>query len=211
VPLSISLLITAIAIPRIGPLAKPRRVVRIGLLLLFAGATVLVTGIDPEADAAITTIPMLLMGCGIGALASQLGAVTVSAVPDEQSAEVGGLQNTATNLGASLGTAFVGSILIASLTASFITGIQTNPAVPDQVKTQASVELASGIPFISDADLMTGLEAAGVPDELAAAIVQENSDARLVALRAAMAVVALFTVIALFLSGRIPEKPVGSA
>ena len=59
-------------------------------------------------------------GLGIGALASQLGAVTVSAVPDEQSPEVGGLQNTATNLGASLGTALAGSILIAALTASFL-------------------------------------------------------------------------------------------
>jgi Na+/melibiose symporter-like transporter len=209
-PLSISLLIFAIAIPRFMPQANPRRVVRLGLLALFAGAAVLVAGIDPEADATITTIPLLLMGCGIGALASQLGAVTVSAVPDERSAEVGGVQNTATNLGASLGTALVGSILIASLTASFITGIQTNPDVPDQVKSQATVELASGIPFISDTDLMTGLENAGVPDELAAEIVQENSDARLVALRAAMAVVAVFSVIALFLSERIPVKAIGS-
>ena len=43
------------------------------------------------------------IGLGIGALASQLGAVTVSAVPDERSPEVGGIQNTMTNLGASLG------------------------------------------------------------------------------------------------------------
>ena len=51
------------------------------------------------------------------------GAVTVSAVPDEQSSEVGGLQNTVTNLGASLATALTGSILIAVLPASFLTHI----------------------------------------------------------------------------------------
>jgi EmrB/QacA subfamily drug resistance transporter len=210
VPLSISLLIFAIGIPKFWPQANPRRVVRLGLLLLFAGALALVAGIDPEADATITTIPMLLMGCGIGALASQLGAVTVSAVPDERSAEVGGVQNTATNLGASLGTALVGSILIATLTASFINGIWLNPAVPDEVKAQASTELSSGIPFISDADLEAALTNAGVPADLTAQIVQENSDARLVALRAAMAVVALFALIALFLSERIPQKAIGS-
>jgi hypothetical protein len=33
-------------------------------------------------------------------LASQLGAFTVSAMPDEQSGEVGGFQNTVTDLGA---------------------------------------------------------------------------------------------------------------
>ncbi len=55
-------------------------------------------------------MPMLLIGLGIGALASQLGAVIVSAVSDEESSEVGGLQNTMTNLGASLGTALAGSL-----------------------------------------------------------------------------------------------------
>lgn len=33
-----------------------------------------------------------------GALSSQLGSVTVSSVPDEQSSEVGGVQNTVSDL-----------------------------------------------------------------------------------------------------------------
>ena len=64
----------------------------------------------------IVFVPLLLIGLGIGALASQLGAVTVSAVPDDESPEVGGVQNTMTNLGASLGTALAGSIMIAAVT-----------------------------------------------------------------------------------------------
>ena len=98
-------------------------------------------------------MPMLLVGLGIGALASQLGAVTVSAVPDDQSPEVGGVQNTMTNLGASLGTALAGSLLIATLTSSFLTNVQQSQAIPASAKEQAQVELAGGIPFISDADL----------------------------------------------------------
>ena len=76
-------------------------------------------------------MPLLLLGLGIGALASQLGSVTVSSVPDSKSPEVGGIQNTATNIGASLGTALAGSVLIATLTAVFLTGIQNNPDVPE--------------------------------------------------------------------------------
>ena len=91
---------------------------------MTAGTLVLIGGISPGAGAGIVTIPMLLMGLGIGALASQLGAVTVSAVPDRESAEVGGLQNTVTNLGASLGTALVGAVLIASLTTGLVNGVQ---------------------------------------------------------------------------------------
>ena len=156
-PLSITLLIAAIGIPRFRPDANPRRVVRLGILAMFAGTVVLLAAIDEEASAEIVTLPLLLVGLGIGALASQLGAVTVSAVPDELSPEVGGLQNTATNIGASLGTALVGSILIASLTASLLTGIEENPDVPDRVSERANTELSSGVPFLSDKDLEAAL------------------------------------------------------
>jgi hypothetical protein len=87
VPLSITLLLAAAGIPRFRPNANPRRVVRLGLVAMFAGTVVLMAAIDENASAEIVTLPLLLLGFGIGALASQLGAVTVSAVPDEQSPE----------------------------------------------------------------------------------------------------------------------------
>ena len=89
----------------------------------------MVAALDAGAGPEIVTWPMLLAGLGVGALASQLGAVTVSSVPDEQSGEVGGLQNTLTNLGASIGTALAGAVLISALTTSFLTGIDDNAAV----------------------------------------------------------------------------------
>ena len=113
--------------------------VRIGLLALVAGILVLIAGLEVGADSSIVFIPLLIIGLGIGALASQLGAVTVSAVPEEKSSEVGGLQNTATQLGASLGTALVGSVLLAALTTSFLAGIEENPDVPQSLKDQANV------------------------------------------------------------------------
>ena len=75
---------------------------------------------------------------------------------------------------------------------------------------QASTQLASGVPFVSEADLTAALESAAVPDELATEIVQEYNDASLAALRASMAAVALFAIVALFLSERIPTKAVGA-
>ena len=72
--------------------------------------------LDADAGPEIVFAPMLLVGLGIGALASQLGAVTVSPVLDDQSPEVGGVQNTMTNLGASMGTALAGSVMIAAVT-----------------------------------------------------------------------------------------------
>src|SRR5690348_759642 len=123
-PLSVTLLIAAIGIPKLWPQASPRLVVRSGLLALFAGTCVLLAALDATSGPEIVSVPMLLIGLGVGALASQLGAVTVSALPDDRSPEVGGVQNTMTNLGASIGTALAGSVMIAVVTSAFLGNIQ---------------------------------------------------------------------------------------
>jgi hypothetical protein len=48
-------------------------------------------------------------------------------------------------------------LLIAALTASFVHGIEQNRAVPERLSAQASVKLADGISFLSDADLEKAL------------------------------------------------------
>ena len=207
-PLSVTLLVAAVGIPRFLPDASPRRVVRFGLLAMLVGIVVLLISLDADADPRIVTVPLLLAGLGIGALASQLGAVTVSAVPDAESPAVGGLQNTATNLGAALGTALAGSVLIAALTASFLQGVLGNPAIPDEVQTQASVQLASGVPYMSDAQLQTTLTAAGVPPDITAAALDVNKAARVAGLRAALALLAVIAMLGLFSARRIPRDPV---
>ncbi|MER7462254.1 MFS transporter [Streptomyces sp. NPDC097981] len=203
-PLSVTLLAAALGIPRLLPKASPRRVVRIGVLLMLLGAVVLMAALDVDSGGEVVTVPLLLLGLGMGALASQLGAVTVSAVPTEQSDEVGGLQNTVTNLGASVGTALAGSIMIGVLAASFTTNIQQSDAIPSQVKSQASVELASGVPFVSDAQLKAGLNEAGASSQGTQAALDANADARIDGLKAALAVLTLVGLLSLFFVPRIP-------
>ncbi|MFD9320198.1 MFS transporter [Streptomyces sp. NPDC060053] len=210
-PLSLTLLAAAILIPRLLPDVSPRRVVRLGILAMCAGAVVLMAALDADAGAEIVTVPLLLIGLGMGALASQLGSVTVSAVPDEQSAEVGGVQNSVTNLGASIGTALAGSIMIATLTTSFLTSIEQNPAVPDRVKSQADAQLQSGAPFLSDAQLKTVLEDADATAAVTDAALDANAEARLDGLRAALAILALTALLALFFTHRIPTTQPGSS
>jgi MFS family permease len=210
-PLSVTLLVAAIGIPRLLPAVSPRLVVRAGLLALLAGTVVLLGALDKDAGAEIVFLPMLLIGLGIGALASQLGAVTVSAVPDDESPEVGGVQNTMTNLGASLGTALAGSILIATLTSAFLTNIEGSSAIPSRVKSQAQVELAGGVQFVSDADLEAALDDAHVSSRATDDALDAYRDARIAGLRSALAILALLAIVALFLAQRIPTRQPGSA
>lgn len=210
-PLSLTLLLAAAGTPKAFPNASPRRVVQLGFFALFAGIVAMIGALDAGAGPEIVTVPMLLAGAGVGALASQLGSVTVSSVPDSQSSEVGGLQNTITNLGASLGTALAGAVLIAALSTSALAGIAQNPAVPSQIKSSASVKLAGGAPFVSDADLRSALTKADVPPKAADAIVEENTNARLYGLRLSLSVLAVGALIALLFARRIPTKQPGAA
>jgi hypothetical protein len=205
-PLSVTLLAAAVGVPKLFPHASPRRVVRSGFAFLFASLVILVGLLELGAGPEVVTWPMLLAGLGVGALASQLGAVTVSAVPDEQSGEVGGVQNTVTNLGASIGTAVAGAVLISALTSALLLGVQGNDAVPDDLVSQAQVELASGVPFISDEGLESALDDAGVPPDAADAILEENAEARIAALRSALSLLALIALIAWFFTGRLPNQ-----
>lgn len=211
-PLSLALLAAAVGVPKFFPNASPRRVVRIGFALLFLGIVALTAGLEVGVGPEVVSLPLLLAGLGIGSLASQLGAVTVGAVPDEQSGEVGGLQNSVTFLGASIGTALAGAVLISALTSSFLTGIKDNPAVPEDLSSQAQVELAGGVPFISDEQLGQALADAQVDEATAAAIVAENEEARLDGLRASLFVLALIALVSLFLSGNLPTRqPIADA
>jgi EmrB/QacA subfamily drug resistance transporter len=209
-PLSLMLLVAAIGIPRFFPRVSPRLVVRIGLLCLLAGTVVLIAALDADSGPEVVFVPMLLIGLGIGCLASQLGAVTVSAVPDDQAPEVGGIQNTMTNLGASIGTALAGSILIAALSSAFLTNIEASSAIPSRVKSDAKVQLAGGVPFISDADLEKALDAARVNPRATDAAMGAYRDARITGLRSALAILGVMAILSLFFAGRIPTRQPGA-
>ena len=209
-PLSLTLLLFAVGVPKVRPNASPRRVVTFGFASLFAGIVLLIALLDVGVGPEVVTWPLLLAGAGLGAMASQLGAVTVSAVPDEKSGEVGGLQNTGTQLGASIGTALAGAVLISALTASFFTGIQNNPDVPSNLASKAQSELASGVPFLSDDDLKVALSDANVPAPTADAVVEANAQGRIDGLRSALSILALLGLFAPLFTRGIPTVQPGA-
>ena len=100
--------------------------------------------------------------------------------------------------------------MISALSTSFFTGIADNPDVPAQVSDQAQVELAGGVPFLSDDDLSDALGKADVDATSSAAIVDENSAARIDALRTSLSLLGLIALLALFTAGSLPTRPTGA-
>jgi hypothetical protein len=74
-------------------------------------------------------------------------------------------------------------------------------------KVASSVQLANGIPFMSDADLQAALSKAGVSPEVAAEAEEANDQARVDGLRSALSVLARFAIAGLFVARAIPKMP----
>ena len=75
------------------------------------------------------------------------------------------------------------------------------------MKDRANVQLAAGIPFMSDADLQAALSSAGVSPDVATAGVEANDQARVDGLRTALATLAIVALSGLFFARAIPRAP----
>ena len=136
-------------------------------------------------------LSLALFGVGAGLLMSQLGNVIMSSAPPGKTNEAGGLQGTAQNLGASLGTALIGSVLLTGLLTGFNDRIAENPALSDSTKTQISAATENGIEIVTAEQVHAAVIDAGATPAEADAITADYSDAELDALKKAMLAVAL--------------------
>ena len=100
--------------------------------------------------------------------------------------------------------------MIAAVTSAFLLNVQQSSAIPDRVKSQAEVELAGGVPFISDADLEAALDDAHVGRRTTSATLEAYAEARLGGLRSALAILAVLVLVALFAAQRIPSVQPGA-
>ncbi len=206
-PISIAMLISVAVAQRLATRISPRRIVRIGLCAMLGAAIVLMASIDVELNGVWFSIGLALFGVGIGMLASQLGNVIMSSVGPERASETGGLQGTAQNLGASLGTAMIGAVLLAGLAASAQKAIEEDPAISGPVKERVSEATAAGIEFVPSSEVHAAVREAGVPPRQADAITAHYADSQLFALKEAFAAAALFVGIGFLFTRRLPNQP----
>jgi MFS family permease len=209
-PMSATMLLAALAGPRIAARLSPRRVVQGGLVALAIAAFGLVGTVNVTLDSFAFSIALGVFGIGVGLLASQLGNVIMSSVRSDQTNEAGGLQGTAQNLGASLGTALIGAILLGSLSTGFADGVTTNPAIPPEIQAALTeVAQTEGLDILTLDQVEQALLEAGVAMDVATVVVAEYSAAEIDALKTSLLSVAIFAVLGLWLTRRLPDHALG--
>jgi MFS family permease len=205
-PMSVTMFAAALLGPRLAAGFAPKRVAQAGLVALALASVFLLGTIDVELNETGFAVALAVFGVGAGLLLSQLGNVIMSSVAPEKTNEAGGLQGTAQNLGASLGTALIGSILIAALTSGLIERIEANPAVPPPVREEVAQRTEEGIPIVPVDDIEQAALDEGLPPEQAEALADDYGEAQLYGLKRAIGAIAVIALLSLWFTRRLPGR-----
>lgn len=205
-PTSIAMLAAAAIGARLGGRFGARALVRVGLLTIAVACLVIIATIEPQLATTPFAIGMALVGLGTGLLASQLGNVVQSSVPASARSEAGGLQYTAQNLGSSLGTALIGSLMVGALAASVLGLIADDPDIESAVSQQVTVQVSSGIEYIPPAQAEEALLDAGIPADQVDDLVEDYSAAQLMGVKVGMLACAAAALLALPFTRRLPDR-----
>jgi hypothetical protein len=150
-------------------------------------------------------VPLLLAGCGLGLLVSQLNNYTLSPIEEERVSEAAAVNSAGGSFGLSFGLAFAGAIMLASLSLIF-----TNMADSSAVLSPAEQErVSTGLEKNAEVMTNTHLEEllVGQPADVKAEIIRINTDARPRALQIALLIPLLAALLGLFEAFRMTRLP----
>ncbi len=184
-PLSLSMFVIALLAGRRGR-GRPSSIILAGFAAMVVGLVLLVVVVPRASSGWWLAIPLVVAGCGLGLLVSQLNNYTLSPISDERVSEAAGVNSAAGSFGLSFGLAFAGAIMLATLSIAFTSRSDSSTVLSPAQQQQVSTALENDAQIMSDAHLKE--VTAGQPAEVQAEIVAINTDVRPIALQVALLV-----------------------
>jgi MFS family permease len=184
-PLSLSMFVIALLAGRRGR-GRPSSVILLGFVALVVGLVLLVVVVPRASSGWWLAVPLVVAGCGLGLLVSQLNNYTLSPISDERVSEAAGVNSAAGSFGLSFGLAFAGAIMLATLSIAFTSRAESSTVLAPDQQQQVATALEDDAQIMSDAHLADVL--AGQPADVQDEIVAINTDVRPLALQVALLV-----------------------
>jgi MFS family permease len=209
-PVSITMLVASALGSRLSGRYPVRSIVRAGLAITGLASLALLATVQPDLSDVAFFVTMGVLGVGMGFIVSQLGNVVQSSVDASGRGEAGGLQYTGQMLGTSLGVALIGGIVLAGLTTTFVSNIQADPAISDEIASQVTVAVEPGIDFVSSDQIEAAAQQAGLDAATSQAIVDDYEAAQLQSLKAGFLAAAFLAFISLAFTKDLPHAPPSS-
>jgi len=207
-PLSLSMFVVALLAGRRAGKRRPAVIVRAGFALALVGMT-LVIPVVPRAESTqgawVLAVPLLIAGCGLGLLVSQLNNYTLAPIEEERASEAAGVNSAGGNFGLSFGLAVAGGIMLATLSLSFTALTNASTVIPDSQKQTISTALEDNAEIVSDTALTALI--AEEPPAVQAEIIAINDEARARSLQVAMLVPVLACLLGLINAFRMVKLP----
>ena len=204
-PLSLTMFAVAVVAGRKAAKRRPAGIIRLGFAFLTIGLVLLIP-IVPRADSGWwLVIPLMIAGCGLGMLVSQLNNYTLSPISDERVSEAAGVNSAAGSFGLSFGLAFAGAIMLATLSLSFTSLATASTVLSPAQQQQVAHALETDAQIMSNTQLKQQL--ASHPEKVQNEIIRINTDARHLALQIALLIPILAGALGLLNSFRMMRLP----
>jgi len=204
-PLSLTMFGIALLAGKKAGTRRPAGIIRWGFILLMAGL-ITILPVVPRADSGWwLLIPLVIAGCGLGLLVSQLNNYTLSPISDERVSEAAGVNSAAGSFGLSFGLAFAGAIMLASLSVIFTSMATSSTVLPPAEQQQVAQVLEEDAQVLSNTQLAELL--AGQPPEIQAEIIRINTEARPISLQIGLLIPILASAAGLLVSFRMMRLP----
>ena len=184
-PLSLSMFVVALLAGRRSK-GRPANLILMGFALALVGLVAIVPLVPIATSGWYLTIPLIIAGCGLGLLVSQLNNYTLSPVSTERVSEAAGVNSAAGSFGLSFGLAFAGAIMLAVLAASFTSLAASSTVLTADQQQQVSTVLEEDAQLMSNTGLAELL--ADEPPEASAEVIRINTEARHIALQVALGI-----------------------
>lgn len=206
-PMSLGVFFVAMGASRVSTRVAPRRLIQLGLLFVAAGAGLLILTIDRTYDPLPFAGSVLVVGIGLGLIASQVTNVNLASAGPDKTSETGALQGTAQNLGSALGTAVIGSILLSVLTATFDHRVEGDPSLPYGPRHEVAEKTGHGLAFLPAEEAAGALRQKGVPAPIVSQLEANYATSQVDALKIAIGAVAAIALLGLGVTRRLPSSP----
>lgn len=175
-PLSLSMFAVALIAGKRSGRRRPAGIIFVGFGLSTLGMAALVPIIPRAHSGWAMTIPLLVVGSGLGLLVSQLNNYTLSPVEEERVSEAAGVNSAAGSFGLSFGLAMGGGIMLAALSFSFTHLTDSSAVIPAAQQQQIAAVMEHDAEVMSNTRLDTLIVAE--PPEVEAEILRINAEAR---------------------------------
>ncbi len=204
-PLSLTMFAVAVLAGKRAGNRRPSSLIRLGFLLALVGMALIVPVIPRGQSGLALLVPLLIAGTGLGLLVSQLNNYILAPIEEERVSEAAGVNSAGQSFGLSFGLAFAGGLLLAALSASFISMTLASTVIPPADQEQIVRVLDENAEFVSTSQLELLL--ADQPDEIQQEVIRINSEAGDLALQVAMLVPILACLLGFLNSFRMMRLP----